>query len=118
MKNIRRVIAIFLLLILYAYIVNISNFPSKLLLYSDSSLNLRLCPLLKLEGEVQTSATKHTSNYNLSLSLGNTKLKDVNLKIADKIKVVPVRKVDRVEALYRRSYDCSDFLKLKILMEI
>ena len=101
MKNIRRVIAIFLLLIIYAYVVNISSFPDNLLLYSDSSLSLKLCPFIKLEGEVSTSkSAEHSSKYNLSLNLGNQKLKDVNLRIVDKLKVVPVRKINWFKIIY------------------
>ena len=101
MKNIRRVIAIFLLLIIYAYVVNVSSFPDNLLLYSDSSLSLKLCPFLKLEGEVSTSKSQeHSSKYNLSLTLGNQKLKDVNLRIVDKLKVVPVRKINWFKIIY------------------
>ena len=119
MKNIRRVIAIFLLLIIYAYVVNISNFPDKLLLYSDSSLDLRLCPLLKLEGEIQADAgSEHSSNYILNLSLGKQKIKEVNLNVADKIKVVPVRKINWFKTLYRWSNDCSVFQRLKIFQVI
>jgi hypothetical protein len=114
MKNIRRVIAIFLLLIIYAYIVNIANFPSNLLLYSDSSLNLKLCPFLKLEGEVLASSTAHASSYNLSLNIGNTKLKTLSLKVADKVTVVPVRKINRVKTLYSWSNDCAVFQVFKI----
>ncbi|MCI8308824.1 MAG: hypothetical protein HFJ45_01100 [Clostridia bacterium] len=110
MKNIRRVIAIFLLLILYAYIVNVSSFPNKLLLYNDSTLELKLCPFLKLEGEVQVGAgASHSSNYVLNLSLGNTKLKKVDLSIADKISVVPVRKIDWIKTIYRWSNDSRIF---------
>jgi hypothetical protein len=109
MRNIRRVIAIFLLLILYAYIVNVSSFPSRLLVYSESSLNLRLCPFLKLEGNTEVSSSGHVSNYNLILSLGNTKLKEISLKVAEKVTVVPVRKINWFEIIYRWSNDCTDF---------
>jgi hypothetical protein len=111
MRNIRRVIAIFLLLILYAYIVNVSSFPSRILVYSESALNLRLCPFLRLDGNTQVVSTNHSSNYNLSLSLGNTKLKEVSLTIADKVNVVPVRKTNWFEIVYRWCNGSTDFQK-------
>jgi hypothetical protein len=94
MKNIRRFIAIFLLLILYAYIVNVSSFPENILLYSKSSLNLRLCPFLTLSGEELTSSSGKTTNYNLGLKLGSTTLKEVNVKLIENAKAIPVRKFD------------------------
>ena len=92
MKNFRRLIAIFLLLIFYAYFVNVTNFPSKILVYEDSYLNMRLCPFLTLNGEIQASSNENSNSYELKLSLGNTVLKNIDLKLAEKIKVVPVRR--------------------------
>lgn len=111
MKNIRRVIAIFLLLILYAYIVNITGIPENIFLYQDSSLNIRLCPFVKITGEEYVSSNGKSSNYNLGLSIGNTKIKDVNIKVANNIRVIPVRKIDWIKIIYKRSYDSTVFLK-------
>jgi len=93
MKNIRKVITIFLLIIIYAYIVNVSNFPNKILIYKDSNLKFKLCPFLNLNGEVQTVNSEKANNYNLNLSLGNVKLKNVELTVVSEINVVPVGKL-------------------------
>jgi hypothetical protein len=114
MKNIRRVIAIFLLVILYAYVVNINSFPETILLYKDSSLNIRLCPFITLAGEELTSSSGKSTNYNLGITLGNTTLKEVNVKLIDNVEAIPVRKFNRTQIIYERSYDCTVFLKLKI----
>ena len=95
MKKIRKVIAIFCLIVFYCYYINISNFPSRILVYSDSKLDFKLCPFLSLKGEVFTSSTGKSSVYNLKLSLGNVELKNVELKRADKIEVIPCRRVNR-----------------------
>ena len=89
MKKIRRVVTIFCLLIFYCYFINISNFPNKILVYNNTKINFKLCPFLKLEGEVVTSSGGKSSNYNLKLVLGNIKVKDVELKRTEKVEVVP-----------------------------
>lgn len=92
MKNIRKLIAIFCLIIFYCYFINISNFPSKIFVYNDTKLNFKLCPFLKLKGEILTSSSGKSSSYNLKLALGNIELKDVELKRAEKVKVIPCRR--------------------------
>ena len=94
MKNIRKVIIIFCLLILYAYFINVYNFPSNIIIYGENQLNYRLCPFLSLRGETKTSASKEQFvKYDLNLSLGNIDLKQVELTIANDIKLVPVGKM-------------------------
>lgn len=92
MRKIRKLIIIFCLIIFYCYFINISNFPSKILVYNDTKLNFKLCPFLKLKGEVLTSSSGKSSSYNLKLSLGNIGLKDVELKRAEKLEVIPCRR--------------------------
>ena len=91
MKKIRRIIIIFCLIVFYCYIVNISNFPSKILVHNDSKLDYKLCPLLRIKGETQTVSSGKASVYNLKLSLIDIDVKDIELKRTEKIKVVPCR---------------------------
>lgn len=93
MKKIRKIIAIFCLIVFYCYFINIVNFPNKILVYSDSKLNYKLCPLLNLKGEVLTNSNGKSSVYNVKLALGNIDIKDVELKKAEKIEVVPGRRI-------------------------
>lgn len=92
MKKIRKLIAIFCLLIFYCYFINISNFPNKILIYNDSKINYKLCPFLKIKGEILTSSSGKSSVYDVSLSLGNIELKKIELKRAERIEIVPCRK--------------------------
>ncbi len=92
MKNLRKVIAIFCLLILYAYFINIYNFPTNIVVYNNDNLNYRLCPFLSLKGDIQTSSAKNNYlTYDLSLNFGNKKLKNVELTVAENVKIVPIR---------------------------
>ena len=109
MKNIRKVIAIFCLLIVYAYFINIYNFPKKIVIHNDSILNLRLCPFLNLKGDVLTSSSDNYKTYELSLGLGKVNLKNVNLTVTEKVSVVPVRENDWFKNVYRWSNDCWIF---------
>ena len=92
MKNLRKVIAIFCLLFLYAYFINIYNFPTNIVVYNNDNLNYRLCPFLSLKGDIQTSSAKNNYlTYDLSLNFGNKKLKNVELTVAENVKIVPIR---------------------------
>lgn len=89
MKKIRKIIIIFCLIVFYCYFINIVNFPSKILIYNNSELNYRLCPFLNLKGEILTSTSGKSSNYDVKLSLGNIALKDIEIKRTEKISVIP-----------------------------
>lgn len=93
MKNLRKLITIFLLLVLYCYFINIVNFPNVIITYNEELGNYKLCPFLKLKGETQTSSEEAYSNYKLSLSLGEINLKNVELTVMEETKVVPVGKM-------------------------
>lgn len=91
MKKIRRLIIIFCLIIFYCYLININNFPNRIIVYNDSKLNYKLSPFLNLKGSTLTSSNGKSSTYQMTLSLGNIDLKDIEIKKAEKIKVVPCR---------------------------
>ena len=109
MKNIRKVITIFCLIIFYCYFININNFPNKILIYNDSKLNYKLCPFLSLKGNIETVSSGKSSKYNLKLTLGNINLKDVELKRTEKIEVVPSRRISRFKNIYKRCCDSRIF---------
>ncbi|MBR1539609.1 MAG: hypothetical protein IJ629_00210 [Clostridia bacterium] len=90
MKKIRNIVAICFLMITYCYFINIYNFPNKILLYSDSSLNYRICPFLTLKGEVLTSSSGKSKGYHVSLCLGDIHVKEIEVKRTEKIEVVPI----------------------------
>jgi len=91
MKKIRKIIIIFCLIVCYCYSLNISNFPSKILIYSDSDFSYKLCPFLRIKGEMQTIASGKTSVYNLKLALGDIDIKDFEVKKTERINVIPCR---------------------------
>ncbi len=109
MKKIRKVIIIFCLIIFYCYFINISNFPSKILIYNDTKLNFKLCPFLKLKGETLTSTNGKSSKYNLKLTLGNIDIKNVELKRAEKLTVIPSRRINWIKNFYERRCNCWIF---------
>lgn len=92
MKKFKKIIAIFCLLILYCYFINISNFPSSIITYNENLNTYKLCPFLNLKGETLVSSSDNSFEYDLSLSLGNVKLKNVSLTVLEKKYLVPVGK--------------------------
>ena len=100
MKKIRKLIAIFCFIVFYCYFINVNQFPSKILVYQDSQLNYKLCPFLSLKGDTFTSSSEKSAVYHVTLSLGNISLKNIELKRAERIEVVPCRRFSRTKNLY------------------
>lgn len=92
MKKFKKIITIFCLLILYCYFINISNFPNSIITYNENLSSYKLCPFLNLKGETLVSYTGNTSNYKLSLALGNVDIKDIDLTVLEKTYLVPIGK--------------------------
>ena len=102
MKKIRKIVTICFLIIFYCYFINVCNFPNKIIVYNNSKISYKLCPFLKLKGEILTSSAGKSSVYNVTLSLGNIDFKEVELKRAEKINVVPGRRIGWFKNLYKR----------------
>lgn len=95
MKKIRISIIIFCFIVFYCYFMNISNFPNKIITSKDTELNYRLCPFLKLKGEILTNSFEKSSHYHMTLSLGSIDIKNVELKRIEPVAVVPCRGISR-----------------------
>ena len=93
MKNLRKIVIIFLLLCFYCYFINIVNFPSTIITYSNNLNSYKLCPFLELQGEIETTSQENQSSYNLELSFGDITLKNVSLNVVEKTYVVPIGKM-------------------------
>lgn len=93
MKKIRNIITVFCLMCFFAYIVNISNFPTNVILKENLKFNYKLCPFLNVNGITQTSNSSQKSEYVLELCFGNTKIKETNIKIIETTKLIPVGEV-------------------------
>lgn len=90
MKKFKKVIIIFCLLIIYCYFINISNFPNAIITYNESLKTYKFCPFLNLKGDTLVSSTGTTTNYKVSLALGNINVKDVDITVLEKTYLVPV----------------------------
>lgn len=99
--KIRKLIIIFCLILFYCYFINIYNFPNKILIYNDSKVNYKLCPFLNLKGDIFTSSNGKSSVYNLKLALGDINLKNVELKRAEQIEVIPCRRFSWNKNIYK-----------------
>lgn len=93
MKKLRNIIIVFVLICFYAYVVNILNFPSSVILKQNSKFNYKVCPFLKVNGITQTSNSSQKSEYILELCIGNIKIKETNVKIIETTKLIPIGEV-------------------------
>ena len=100
--NIKKIIIIILLFILYTYIVAIQSIPESIVIFEGESINLKTMLGLKAnltekDGIVETLSNNQTNTINSAgkktakISLfENIFLKDVNIDVLPKTKVIPV----------------------------
>lgn len=92
MKNLKIMIAFFILIILYIYIANITLIPEKILLLENESYQIK-----KFLG-VDTIETVSTSNdngntLNVDVTLFGKKVKQVTVDTIENVEVVPIGKI-------------------------
>ena len=93
MKKIKFVIAIFVLLFFYMYIVNITLLPNNIILLNKKDLNIKLMPFIESVETVSTS-NESVDEKNVELKLfGKIHLKEINIDILEDIEVIPIGKV-------------------------
>lgn len=102
MKNLKKIIIIIFLLIIFAYICNISLLPSSYIIMQGENLNIYTLLGLSLEQNSNYTAMQTSNNLNkakvnqlgkvdLSLNLFNIfKLKNINVNVIPKTTVVPI----------------------------
>ena len=94
MKKIIIYICIFLLLIVLAYICNISNIPSSVILLEGETLSLNTLFGVKTVQASSNTAESNNNKVNIELSfLGGFTLKQIDVNVLPETKVVPVGKV-------------------------
>ena len=92
MKNLKPILILFILIIVYAYITNISLIPKKIILLENESYQIK-----KMMG-VDTIETISTSNdngniKNVEVTLFGNKVKDFSIETIENVQVVPIGKI-------------------------
>lgn len=93
MKNIKIIITIIFLLLMYAYIVNILLIPESYVLLNNENFKYKRLPGITVS-EVQETANNNYNTSNLEFRLfGSLPLKTSNITRIENIEVVPVGKI-------------------------
>lgn len=92
MKKLRVMIIIFLMLILYSYVANVTLIPKEITLLKGESYKVRKMYGIEV---LETASTSNNSinNRNMEISLLGINLKDININVIEDLKVVPVGKI-------------------------
>lgn len=115
MKIFMRLILIIFLIILLAYVTNITSIPDSIILFKGEELELGAIFGIYIEQENKTVETASNINGNnilekkkVSLKLFNLiDVKDVEVNTIPKTKVIPLGNSARIKALYKWSFSCG-----------
>lgn len=107
-KTITKLLLVFFLMVIYAYTLAIENIPNHLVIFEGENINIKTLLGMKIKMDTETMET--LSNYNdntvgeksgkanLQVSLfDNLSLKDVNVDILPRTKVIPVGSIAGVK---------------------
>jgi len=93
MEKVKDMIIIFLLLILYIYVTNITLIPSQIIVLSNEKYKIKKFYGIETLETVSTSSNgKKEINVEISL-FGKLHLKDVQVDVLEKLEVVPIGKI-------------------------
>ncbi len=100
-KTVKKLLLVFFLILIYSYILAIENVPEKLVIFEGENITIRTLLGLNIKSEsgetIETvSNTKNKTTMKLSL-FDNINLKNVNVDILPKTKVIPVGSIAGVK---------------------
>lgn len=100
-KILRMLLLVFFLFVAYVYILSIDTIPNKMTLFEGENMNFKTIFGIQLkpkeEPAIETaSSSGHKQNYEVSL-FDNIKLKNVDVNIIPKTKVIPVGSIAGVK---------------------
>lgn len=113
-KSLKMLLLVFFLSVIYAYMLAIENIPDKLVIFEGENISLKTLYGLNIESKnMETIETSSTSNSKISGEVGkqtlevslfdNIPLKDIEVNVLERAKVIPVRKYSRSEIIYKWS---------------
>ncbi len=89
MKNLKKLLTTFLFLFFYAYIVNISNLESNIILLEGEEYKFNTCPFIEV-AETTSVLSNEESNYKIELNLfGKINLKTIDVTEIKDLEVIP-----------------------------
>lgn len=89
MKKLRKILAIFCVLIIYAYFVSIVNIDTKVILLEGEKYKFNTCPFIEITETVPVS-NNNELNYNMELNLfGKYNLKTISVTEIKDLEIIP-----------------------------
>lgn len=127
-RKLKIFIILFILLILYVYVANITLFPKSILLIQGEKLNLATLWGISLKesssansniGELKTEKIKEASSVasdttdkvgkmDLNLNIFKIPISEVSVNVVPKTKVIPLRISHRFKTIHRRCISCRN----------
>ena len=110
-----KLIIIFFLLILYMYIIVITNIPDNMIIFEGETIKVNSLLGFKIgnaKDTVETSSSSHQTinsigKTTMQVSLfGNLFIKNMEVDVLPRTKVIPVRKYCRSKTLYKWNISC------------
>lgn len=102
MKNIKKIAIISLFIILYAYVINITNIPNSIILFQGEKLSLKTMLGITINTKDEYLTKQASTSLNESLSqqsgkrkislnlFGNLFIKDIDISVIPETKVIPI----------------------------
>ena len=123
-SKIKKLLLVFFLMLVYSYVLAIENLPDKLVVFQGENINMKtiLGLNLRLNSEnAKTVETVSTNSKSITQNPGKTTLKvslfdnilvkNVNVDILPKTKVIPLGNIAGVKLYTSRSFSSSECLK-------
>ena len=123
-SKIKKLLLVFFLMLVYSYVLAIENIPDKLVVFQGENINMKTILGLDIKlnsSNVKTVETVATNNKSITQNPGKTTLevslfdnilvKNVNVDILPKTKVIPLGNIAGVKLYTSRSVGSSVCLK-------
>lgn len=119
--RIKKLLLVFFLLLIYSYMLAIENIPDKLIVFQGENITMKTILGLNIRQNKETVETVASNNKSITQTPGKTTLKvslfdnifvkNVNVDILPKTKVIPLGNIAGVKLYTSRSACCSVCLK-------
>ena len=106
-RKIKKLLLVFFLMVVYSYVLAIENLPDKLVVFQGESISMKTILGLNIKDNSQTVETSSNNNKSITENPGkatlnvslfnNIFIKNVNVDILPKTKVIPVGNIAGVK---------------------
>lgn len=115
-SKIKMLLLVFFLIVVYSYVLVIENLPDKLVVFQGENITMKTLLGLNIKENLQTVETASSNNKSVTENPGKITLKvslfddifikNVNVDVLPKTKVIPVGSIAGVKLYTSRSIGC------------